>query len=150
MESMFAPGTREAIAERIRKIEPGTKGEWGTMTPPQMLAHCRLGVQMATGGRPLKRALIGRLLAWMVRGRFLNTDAPLAKNSPTDPKLLEATATDVDAEREQLLKELDAFCALGLGGMPAYPHPFFGKMSPEQWDRLMAKHLDHHLRQFGV
>ncbi|MBK9491412.1 MAG: DUF1569 domain-containing protein [Haliscomenobacter sp.] len=28
-------------------------------------------------------------------------------------------------------------------------HPFFGKMSAEEWD-IMLKHLDHHLRQFGA
>ena len=30
------------------------------------------------------------------------------------------------------------------------PHPFFGRMTGEEWDRLLWKHLDHHLRQFGV
>jgi hypothetical protein len=25
-----------------------------------------------------------------------------------------------------------------------------GKMTPEEWAILMYKHLDHHLRQFGV
>lgn len=147
---MFAPGTREAYADRFRQIDASSERRWGTMTAPQMFAHCRLGIQMATGQRPLKRALIGRLFAWMVRKRFLDTDAPLAKNSPTDPKLLEASASELEAERAQLLDELQSFCALGREGMPTAPHPFFGKMSPEQWDRLMAKHLDHHLRQFGV
>jgi hypothetical protein len=26
----------------------------------------------------------------------------------------------------------------------------WGKMTQEDWDELMWKHLDHHLRQFGV
>jgi hypothetical protein len=29
-------------------------------------------------------------------------------------------------------------------------HPFFGQMSRTEWGRLTWKHLDHHLRQFGV
>ena len=29
-------------------------------------------------------------------------------------------------------------------------HPFFGKMSAVQWAMLGHKHIDHHLRQFGV
>jgi hypothetical protein len=29
-------------------------------------------------------------------------------------------------------------------------HPMFGKMTADQWGRSMWKHLDHHLRQFGV
>jgi hypothetical protein len=30
------------------------------------------------------------------------------------------------------------------------PHPFFGPMTQQEWETLMWKHLDHHLRQFGV
>ena len=30
------------------------------------------------------------------------------------------------------------------------PHPMFGKFTMEQWGKMEYKHLDHHLRQFGV
>lgn len=29
-------------------------------------------------------------------------------------------------------------------------HPFFGAMSAKQWAVMAHKHIDHHLRQFGV
>ena len=29
-------------------------------------------------------------------------------------------------------------------------HPVFGKMSPTDWGVLGYKHIDHHLKQFGV
>ena len=29
-------------------------------------------------------------------------------------------------------------------------HSFFGRLSGDEWGRLMYKHLDHHLRQFGL
>jgi hypothetical protein len=29
-------------------------------------------------------------------------------------------------------------------------HPGFGRMSARDWDVLQYRHLDHHLRQFGV
>ena len=28
--------------------------------------------------------------------------------------------------------------------------PFFGTMTPQEWDIIQFKHLDHHLNQFGV
>jgi hypothetical protein len=31
-----------------------------------------------------------------------------------------------------------------------HPHPFFGNYTPEQWGVFQWKHIDHHLRQFGV
>jgi hypothetical protein len=30
------------------------------------------------------------------------------------------------------------------------PHPLFGPLTTTQWGQLTWKHLDHHLRQFGV
>ena len=30
------------------------------------------------------------------------------------------------------------------------PHPIFGAFTHQQWGQLQYKHLDHHLRQFGV
>jgi len=29
-------------------------------------------------------------------------------------------------------------------------HPFFGKLSAKEWGLITHKHMDHHLRQFGV
>jgi len=30
------------------------------------------------------------------------------------------------------------------------PHPLFGAFTSQQWGQMQYKHLDHHLRQFGV
>jgi hypothetical protein len=45
---------------------------------------------------------------------------------------------------------VDRFAAGGPTVCTNNPHSFFGTMTPEQWSILMYKHLDHHLRQFGV
>lgn len=45
---------------------------------------------------------------------------------------------------------IDRFVAGGPSKCTAYPHAFFGKLTPEQWGELMYKHLDHHLRQFDA
>ncbi|MGB5666410.1 MAG: DUF1569 domain-containing protein, partial [Maribacter sp.] len=29
-------------------------------------------------------------------------------------------------------------------------HPLFGEFTVEQWGQMEFKHLDHHLKQFGV
>ncbi|MFD1127776.1 DUF1569 domain-containing protein [Paenibacillus provencensis] len=29
------------------------------------------------------------------------------------------------------------------------PHPFFGKLTSEEWSIGLYKHLDHHLKEFG-
>jgi Protein of unknown function (DUF1569) len=30
------------------------------------------------------------------------------------------------------------------------PHPVFGAMTARDWNRVLYRHTDHHLRQFGV
>jgi hypothetical protein len=45
---------------------------------------------------------------------------------------------------------IDRFVASGPAGCTNHPHSFFGRLTPEEWAILMYKHLDHHLRQFGV
>jgi transposase InsO family protein len=89
---------------------------------------------------------MGRLVKPMV---FRNED-PLRKNSPTAKSLMVADERDWRRERERLLGLIDKFAVGGAAGCTKHPHSFFGKMTPEEWAILMYKHLDHHLRQFGV
>jgi transposase InsO family protein len=57
---------------------------------------------------------------------------------------------DFVAERQRLRGLIDRFAAGGPAGCTKHPHSFFGPMTPEEWAALNYKHLDHHLRQFGV
>jgi LPS sulfotransferase NodH len=45
---------------------------------------------------------------------------------------------------------VNRFVAAGANGCTNHPHSFFGQLTPDEWAILMYKHLDHHLRQFGV
>jgi LPS sulfotransferase NodH len=57
---------------------------------------------------------------------------------------------DLDQERERIVVLMDRFTAAGRTGCTTHPHSFFGRITPDEWAILMYKHLDHHLRQFGV
>ena len=72
----------------------------------------------------------------------------LGKNSPTDPKFRVLDERDFEPEQAELITLVKRFGESG--AVTTDPHPFFGPMSSEEWDRLMWKHLDHHLRQFGA
>ena len=77
---------------------------------------------------------------------------PMRHNSPSSPVLLSADPTKCELERERslLIAAIDSFASQGAACCTSYPHPFFGQLKPEQWAILMYKHVDHHLRQFGV
>ena len=79
-------------------------------------------------------------------------DKPLRRNSPSSPELLSGDPTQCELERERsvLIAAIDSFASQGAACCTSHPHPFFGPLEPEQWAILMYKHVDHHLRQFGV
>lgn len=150
MDMLFDPAGAARVVERIESLTPESERQWGKLDAPGMLAHCRLALQAALTDRMQKQALIGKLLAWTVKGKMVGSDKPFSRNSPTHPKLIQASPEALEAEKAQLIEAVRAFAAKGSDGMPTGPHPFFGKMTPDQWHMLMSKHLDHHLRQFGV
>ena len=55
-----------------------------------------------------------------------------------------------DDEKTKAIELIQKLSTVGPTGVTKDKHPFFGKLSPEEWDTLTVKHLDHHLRQFGV
>lgn len=93
---------------------------------------------------------LGRILGGVVKPFVLRDDEPMRRNSPTSPDLLVADQRDLMKERERLCSRIDRFAAGGPAVCTSHPHPFFGRLTPEEWAILMYKHLDHHLRQFGA
>ena len=137
-----------ALARRIESLDASTAPKWGKMTATQMLAHCQAPFRVASGQLQLKRAFIGRLFGKMAKRKYVNSNAPFGRNSPTDPRFLFLGAHDFEGEQSELVGLLKGFGETGV--VTRDPHPFFGPMTGEEWDRLLWKHLDHHLRQFGV
>jgi hypothetical protein len=151
MKNLFDAMVANQVKTRLAQLEPQSERRWGKMTAAQMLAHCSVSMQWAVGEvvpekGPLPVRLIGRLVKPMV---FRNED-PLKKNSPTAMSLRMEGERDFGKERQRLLELIGQFAAGGAAACTKNPHSFFGKMTPEEWAILMYKHLDHHLRQFGV
>jgi hypothetical protein len=105
---------------------------------------------MATGDAKLPRVFIGRLLGPIIKPMALKDGEPMRRNSPTAPMLRVQDDTDLDTSRQRLLEVFERFVSRGPQECTTHPHAFFGRLTPEEWSKLMHKHLDHHLRQFGA
>jgi hypothetical protein len=150
MRNIFEPNASQEIKQRISHLRPDSERQWGKMNPAQTAAHLCKGMEQALGDVLPPRLLIGRLMGGFVKSRALRDDAPMRRNSPTVPGFVVLDDRDFIAERDRLNGLIDRVAAAGPAGCTAHPHSFFGNMTPEQWGILMYKHLDHHLRQFGV
>jgi hypothetical protein len=81
--------------------------------------------------------------------KFIVLNLPWPKGAPTLPQAEARQQYDFEAERSRCLQLLDEFARKRLD--ERWPlDPVFGKVTGRFKSRLQAKHLDHHLRQFGV
>ena len=150
MKNLFEPTRAEEVKARLAQLRPDSARQWGKMSPAQALAHCSTAMEWAVGDRLAPRMFLGRILGGMIKPKVVGNDEPMRRNSPTVPTLVVADERDLAKERERLRGLIDRFAAGGPAGCTKHPHSFFGRLTPEEWAILMYKHLDHHLRQFGV
>jgi hypothetical protein len=149
MESIFNAADVQLIIDRINRIVPQTKPLWGKMNAGQMFAHLIEPTRVMIGDTKLKRGLIGYLFGGIAKKQFLS-GKPFKQNLPTAPTFTIKEDRNFDEEKSKLIDILQRVQKGGPGAVTKDTHPFFGKMSPEEWDKLTLKHVDHHLRQFGV
>jgi hypothetical protein len=150
MKNLFEAGRVEEVKQRIAQLRPDSARRWGTMKPAQALEHCSRGIETALGVKTPPRVLVGRLLGWIVKPKVMGNDEPLRRNSPTAKELVVQDERDFGMERTRLCGLIDRFAAGGPARCTTHPHAFFGRLTPDEWAILTYKHLDHHLRQFGV
>ena len=150
MTSLFDPATATEIKNRIARLEPASPRHWGKMNAAQAMAHCAITMEWAVGDSFAPRMFLGRIFGPLVKSKALDDATPLRRNTPTAKSLVVANERDLGKERQRLCALIDRFCQGGSQGCTKHPHTFFGSLTPDEWSRLMYKHLDHHLRQFGV
>jgi|SRR5579862_3862846 len=150
MKNLFEAERVKEVKERLARLSSDSNRLWGKMNPAQALAHCSLAMEWAVGDRIPPGMFFGRVIGRMVKPMVLGNDAPMRRNSGTAKDLVVQDKCDLDRERERLCRLIDRFAAAGPKGCTTHPHSFFGRLTPDEWATLMYKHLDHHLRQFGV
>jgi hypothetical protein len=149
MKSLFQKEIVEEITVRIDKLSPQTQRQWGKMNVNQMLAHCTVGMETAMGEKFLRSSIFLRIVGSLFKSMTTN-NKPFRKGSPTHKGFIIGDTAGFDKEKQNLLNLINKFNLGGKAMCTTNPHSFFGKLTPTQWGSLMYKHIDHHLKQFGV
>jgi Protein of unknown function (DUF1569) len=149
MKSVFDVSVLDELTNRIHTLSPDAERSWGKMNSAQMLAHCSAALKMGVGDVKLSHLFIGKLIGKFIKKKLMD-EGPFRKNSPTAKSFIISDDRNFKKEKETLIALLKRFHENGANNTPSDPHPFFGKMTAMEWDRLTYKHLDHHLRQFSV
>lgn len=150
MKTLLDPAEAEQMKARLMRLTPECERQWGKMTAAQMVTHCSVGLEMSCGTHNPPRMAAGRLLGRLLKPLVLKEGVPMRRNAPTVPSLKVAGEPDLEAGKARLAGLIEQFARNGAAGCTKHPHPFFGALTPEEWGALAYKHMDHHLRQFGV
>jgi Protein of unknown function (DUF1569) len=140
--------TYHIMLGRLEKLSPSSASVWGKMDVAQMMAHLAANLEMAMGEKRVTRNLIGRIFGSIAKRQTLTNG--ILRNSQTDPRVKISDRREFHTEQEGLRIQLERFVQRGEAGITRQPHPFFGRMTANEWARLQYVHLDHHLKQFGV
>src|SRR5438046_437576 len=148
MPTIFDAPARNRLLERIEALKPDRRPLWGRFTAAQMVCHAADQLRNGLGEvevKPVRRAVARPPLNWLIIHVL-----PLPKGkAQSPPEMLRRTPVTWE---QDVLTLKDAVRRFGERGPDAeWPDsPVFGRISPKSWGVLAYKHLDHHLRQFGV
>ena len=119
------------------------------MTAHQMVCHLNDAFRVGAGemyASPATNLFQRTVAKWIA----LRTAVPWPHGLPTRPEIEQGRGgtppSDWAHDRAKLSASIIAF-----GGRQAFGvHPFFGTMAQRDWHAWGYRHVDHHLRQFGV
>lgn len=149
MKNLFDKDCYEEITQRMNALTPSSERQWGKMDVAQMLAHCKAAFSVPLSEKKMPRSFLGLLIGWMIKNK-LHNDEPWKKSLPTAPQFIIKDQRDFEKEKKELSELVNRFYTGGPENAGRFPHPMFGSFTKEQWGKAMYKHLDHHLKQFGV
>ncbi|RYZ90830.1 MAG: DinB family protein [Proteobacteria bacterium] len=148
MNDLFNPESARALMDRLEKLEAQQPPLWGRMNAAQMLTHCQAPFAVYFGELELRQSVAGLLFGRFAK-RKLFSGKPWPRGLPTAKEFVVTDERSFEEEREKLEALIRRFTDNSLLLHPPR-HPFFGKMTAQEWSHLAYRHLDHHLQQFGV
>ncbi len=147
IKNLFDASVKQEIINRINKLNAQSQKQWGKMDVAQMLAHIQVPMGVALGTHTVNGNWLMKLILPLFK-KNLYDEKPWKQGLPTDKTFIMTGLNKVfENEKNQLLDKLNRFTE---SNMINEKHPVFGKLTKEQWSKATWKHLDHHLRQFGV
>jgi len=145
----FDPEETGRLLARLAALRPESTPLWGKLDAAQMLAHCCIPYEQIDGTRgagPLLARLAGR---YVFKGAVVS-EKPYRHNLPSPKSFLIADTREFQKEFERLTAFIRSTHGRGAAAFEGRAHITFGPLSAREWSNLLWKHLDHHLRQFGV
>jgi len=152
MKTVADPDVLRQLADRLGRLTPDSQRRWGTLTPHEMLCHLGDAAEMVLMTRPrtvpVTAPLKGRVLKPLMLWLPIPWPGGVATNPRHDPRREGTRPSEFERDRARAIATLEGM-ARAAGGLEPV-HGIFGPMSCRDWQRWAYRHIDYHLRQFGV
>lgn len=151
MKNLLNLNDRELLIARLQALKPDSGRRWGIMNAGQVVSHMTDPLRVAIGDRtaePMRgifsKPVFNVMVVWWL---------PWPKGAPTADAFIQGKGgtppVAFERDKQALLLAIHRF-AHHPENAAFLPNPVFGRLSRRSWGRLMWRHIDHHLRQFGL
>ena len=149
--SLSNPEDVSELKRRLNQLNEHSPRKWGRMSSAQMVGHCDKILQVGLTKIVLPETnLVFKTVGICTKLTMKVCNHGIPTNMPTFEVLklkencnFESTKADFLATFEEFLSSLQADTLLRR-------HALFGEMTSCDWAFLQYKHINHHLKQFGV
>ncbi|MBL7900183.1 MAG: DUF1569 domain-containing protein [Crocinitomicaceae bacterium] len=150
LPSIFKKEVTDQLISRINKLTPESQPQWGKMNVAQMFAHCCVSYEMAFESKHPKPGGFVRFMLKLFVKNSVVSEKPYSKSLRTAPAFLITDARVFETEKKRLIDYLNMTFEKGEKYFDGKESLSFGVLSLTEWNNLFYKHMDHHLKQFGV
>lgn len=151
MKNIFEPADCSDFIKRINNLTEQSLPKWGKMSVSQMLAHCSVTYELIYEPEKHKKPnfFTKFLMKKFVKPKVTN-EMPYKPSLPTGPMFIIKEEKNFEDEKKRLIGFIQKTQQLGTEAFDGKVSFSFGKLNAREWNNMMAKHLEHHLNQFGV
>jgi Protein of unknown function (DUF1569) len=150
LPSVFTAAVAGELITRINQLTPASQPQWGKMNVAQMLAHCNVTYELTYENIHPRPNFFMRFILKNFIKKVVVGEKPYARNGRTAPVFMVSADKTFNDEKNRLAAYITKTQQLGEAHFEGKENHGFGKMSATEWNNMFYKHLDHHLRQFGV
>jgi len=148
-KTILNPEVVDEVIERAKKLKAGNPPLWGKMTASEMLSHCNMAHQSIlqapkSSKGPTLRQRVVKFWFFHLREQF----PKMARGPKRFDMKGKADENVFEDEKSKFIHLVGKFA--NLETQMAGTHPVFGPLNHQYWGVFVWRHLDHHLRQFGV
>jgi Protein of unknown function (DUF1569) len=151
MKNIFDPTNCLELQSRLDTLTPESPRRWGRMTPNQAICHLNDWFLAALGDRPLPIRppdLKTKIICFLAFTSPMPWPKGVKTSGELDAEQGGTPPAGFDQDRAELLSLMARFVKSDVDKLN--PHYKWGTLSRAVWGRYGYRHIDHHLRQFGV